>query len=513
MDSEATRATLDQIRGITSDEAGCASPFRASEAARRARHAHVSVVEAAGARATDGAPQGCRTSPHRVRLSCDEDATFLGFGAQYNATDQRGEAFDLFVEEQGIGRTGGLPLMGNAHSTYFPVPYWLDARGFGVAHRDRGRVSGGHVCADDMESDARGSAQHAGGRPGAAARTRARATSSAVGRPLDRSRSPPAWGFGPWLGIRGARTTCWPGADAAEAAQVPPTALWAGGLDGKREFVTSGEDVGVQYRWTADDVLYPDLAGMIETLHGRGIRFLGYANPFVQLDPPRSDHAADAIEAGHWSPSIPTEALRVSRRRPRAARSPGPPPTGHGRVHQRLPAHDDHHLRHGWTAGWRTSASGAHIDAVLSTGRDPMLAHNTFPTEWHQLSREVFEEERPDGDWAVFTRSGWAGEQGVAQIVWIGDQEADFLPSDGLPTVVPAMINLGLTGMPFVTRDIAGFSGGPSTKELWLRWCEAGRVPAHHPLRTKASALAPRTGTGTAATPRPPATSGASRAS
>jgi alpha-glucosidase (family GH31 glycosyl hydrolase) len=35
-------------------------------------------------------------------------------------------------------------------------------------------------------------------------------------------------------------------------------------------------------------------------------------------------------------------------------------------------------------------------------------------------------------------------------------------------------LNLGLSGLPFVTHDIAGFSGGPSTKELYLRWTELG---------------------------------------
>jgi alpha-glucosidase len=39
---------------------------------------------------------------------------------------------------------------------------------------------------------------------------------------------------------------------------------------------------------------------------------------------------------------------------------------------------------------------------------------------------------------------------------------------------VPAMLNLGLSGVPYVTHDIAGYSGGPSTKELWFRWTELG---------------------------------------
>jgi alpha-glucosidase len=62
-------------------------------------------------------------------------------------------------------------------------------------------------------------------------------------------------------------------------------------------------------------------------------------------------------------------------------------------------------------------------------------------------------------------------------IHWIGDQETDWSETDGLPTVVPAMLNLSLSGIPFVTHDIAGFSGTvapPSTKELYQRWTELG---------------------------------------
>ena len=84
------------------------------------------------------------------------------------------------------------------------------------------------------------------------------------------------------------------------------------------------------------------------------------------------------------------------------------------------------------------------------------------------------DELRPDGDFVVFGRSGFTGVQRVSQVHWVGDQEATFSPYDGLPTVVPAMLSLGLSGVPFVTHDIAGFSGGPSTKELFLRWTELG---------------------------------------
>lgn len=470
VDTELSRATLDEVTGITTDDEGVHIALRSSEQRTVRGVLDVSVVvagETTRARLTVGGLPDFTTT--ELSLACASDATFLGFGAQYNATDQRGEAFDLFVEEQGIGRTGGLPITGNTHSTYFPVPYWLDARGFGVALETEARVSV-NVCAADAQvmRVSVHSAQPADlllfHGPTAPDVIRE------VGDHFGRSQSPPAWGFGPWVGIQGGTTAVLGEADALEAAQVPFTALWAQDWTGKRTFVTGNEDVGVQYRWTADDVLYPDLAGMISTLHGRGIRFLGYANPFVQLNLP--DHAQDMIDMGLVALNSDGEPYEFTSPAVSPAVSPDftNPATGEY-IKGFLRAMITTYGMDGWMADF---GEWAPVDAVLSNGRDPMLAHNTFPTEWHALSREVFEEERPDGDWAVFTRSGWAGEQGTAQIVWIGDQEANFLPSDGLPTVVPAMINLGLTGMPFVTHDIAGFSGGPSTKELWLRWCELG---------------------------------------
>ena len=76
-------------------------------------------------------------------VRCDAAAGFHGFGAQYNATDQRGEAFRLFVSEQGLGRDPNLaplPVNGGPHTTYFPMPYFVDPRGFGALVRTAQRV-------------------------------------------------------------------------------------------------------------------------------------------------------------------------------------------------------------------------------------------------------------------------------------------------------------------------------------------------------------------------------------
>lgn len=401
-------------------------------------------------------------------IACDDEARFYGFGEQYNAADQRGEQFGLFVTEQGIGREPDKPpfgINGGRHTTYFPMPYWLDARGHGVLVRTSQRVLV-DLCATDeavawIELDA--------GEPlellvfhGPTPLDVIRQLSDEVGRPT----APPSWAYELWIGAQGGRDAIVAEADALEAANIPAGVLWVQDWTGQRDNLDGGS--GVQYRWTADDALYPDLSGMIGELEGRGYRFLGYANPFIDpglMHYPEMEAQGLLIQtetgitydffAPNGSSSHPDLTNEATREY----------------IKGFLRAMVQDLGMDGWMADF---GEWNPVDAVLSDGRDPIAHHNEFPIEWHRLWREVMDELRPDGDFVVFARSGFTGVQAVSQVHWIGDQEADFSPHDGLPTVVPAMLNLGISGVPFVTHDIAGFSGGPSTKELFMRWVELG---------------------------------------
>jgi len=403
-----------------------------------------------------------------VPLRCDDEASFYGFGEQYDATEHRGEALSLWVSEQGIGRdpTGPkLPLNGDAHTTYFPMPWFLDARGFGVLALTDHRTEV-DVCAREAEV---AWMEVIDGAPlelrvfhGPAPLDVVRQLGDEVGRPPP----PPAWAWRPWIGAQGGREAILAEADALEAAQIPVGVLWVQDWTGIRP--NFGGGFGVEYRWLADEELYPDLAGMIAELAARDLRFLSYANPFVVPTLEHWDEMAAAgllvaNEAGepfqHLAPNgfsgLPDLTQEAARE--------------YVREHLRAMVSD--YGMDGWMADF---GEWLRLDSVLADGRDPAAFHDLYPIEWQQLSREVMDELRPDGDWVVFARSGWTGAQGVTMVYWVGDQEATWSPHDGLPTVVPAMLSLGLSGVPVVTHDIAGFSGGPSTKELWQRWTELG---------------------------------------
>ena len=69
----------------------------------------------------------------------------------------------------------------------------------------------------------------------------------------------------------------------------------------------------------------------------------------------------------------------------------------------------------------------------------------------------------------LLTRSAYPGIQRYA-FMWTGDNKASW---DNLAQVVPMVLNLGLSGMPYSGSDIGGFSASPSA-ELFTRWLQLG---------------------------------------
>lgn len=73
------------------------------------------------------------------------------------------------------------------------------------------------------------------------------------------------------------------------------------------------------------------------------------------------------------------------------------------------------------------------------------------------------------------SRCAWAGSQKYGAAVWSGDIHSSF---EALRTQVRAGLNIGLSGIPWWTTDIGGFSGGdpddPKFRELLIRWFQYG---------------------------------------
>ncbi len=398
-----------------------------------------------------------------VPARCDADGTFHGFGEQYHTIDQRGEAFPMLVSEQGIGRDGSVPFYsGDRHTTYFPMPYWLDARGFGVLVDTHHRVEV-DLCASDPD---RAWVEVVDDAPvelvifhGDTPLDVITQLGDRVGRPT----APPDWAFGPWICTQGGTDAVLQQADLLAAEGIPATALWVQDWTGSA--VNIGGGYGVNYRWEPVD----GVDALIDELHARGFKVLGYVNPFV--DPNLPNHYDEMAAAGMLPLDADGEPYLFFGPRGQMTQADLTNPATQDYIRERLVAAVTEVGLDGWMADF---AEWLPLDAVVHDGSDGVVAHNRAPEDWQRLTREAMAIARPDGDWVMFARSGWTGVHAVAQIHWAGDQEADFHDTDGLPTVVPAMLTMGLSGQPFTTHDVAGFSGGPSTPELYRRWTELG---------------------------------------
>ncbi|MDH3202149.1 MAG: hypothetical protein OEM15_14755 [Myxococcales bacterium] len=489
------------VESVANDESGATVQYANADRTRQATLTAKAVSEEASEFRLELV--GAAADSIAVGVRCDEEGTFHGFGEQYNATNQRGEKFQLLVAEQGNGRNGSGGIAGDKHTTYFPMPYYVDARGFGVLF-DTKRLVEVDLCATDQDI---AWIEVVSGAPvvwrvfhGPTPVHVIRQLGDLVGRPAQ----PPLWAYSLWIGSQGGRDAVLGEVDALEAANIPVSAMWVQDWGGVR--INFGGGLGVRYVWEPREVCipedfcsgredcsvcYPEFGEMVSGLHDRGYRFLTYVNPFIVRDPGLIGGVDQRFSA--------MEEMGLLVKAPVGAGHPECGDTYCPLVDPNIPEINGHPdfsnlatvdfiaeslaniVRDYGVDGWMADfGEWIPLDAVASDGSDGVERRNAFPIDWQRATREAMEAVRPDGDWVMFARSGFTGVQSVAQIHWAGDQETNWSDLDGLPTVVPALINLGLAGQPFVTHDIAGFDAGfaeedgPSTKELYQRWTELG---------------------------------------
>jgi alpha-glucosidase len=139
------------------------------------------------------------------------------------------------------------------------------------------------------------------------------------------------------------------------------------------------------------------------------------------------------------------------------------------------------HVRQ-WLADWGLSGlwndmnepatkdmSGPVMDA-LHGGLPHASARNTYALQMARATYDGLLAHDPDSRPFILTRAAFSGAQRVAAL-WGGDNHAVW---EHLAASLPLLMNLGLSGMPFVGVDIGGFGGDSVSGELLARWTQAG---------------------------------------
>ncbi len=164
-------------------------------------------------------------------------------------------------------------------------------------------------------------------------------------------------------------------------ARVSP--VWCQDWSGENRTVMGKQ---VWWNWEADGKLYPDLKGAIEKLNARGVRFLGYINPYLvkgsrlyELCRERGWLIARAGGDIYHIKSTTFDAGMLDLTNPETVRF----------IKDELIKKNMLDLgMSGWMADFGEYLP---VDCVLHEG-DPALLHNRWPVLWARINREAIEE-------------------------------------------------------------------------------------------------------------------------
>lgn len=410
---------------------------------------------------------------NRVALEadCDTDDHFLGLGAHAFDVDHVGEAFGLWVSEPGIGKSDedSYPddwfLTGTRHSSSYPVPLLLrpqQAHALTALTPARVEVD---LCKTNPDRFRVTTWDDRSVRFGLTSGDGPLEVVETVNREIfGLPALPPAWAFAPWNDAIRGQDRVRDVADTIREADAPSSVIWTEDWKGGKENAVGYHLTG---EWFLDETLYPDAEALAQDLEDAGFKWFAYFAPFLEED------------TVTWDEAIAADVVIKT--------ASGEPYTFNGPTFQQFSMLDltlqegqDFAVTRmqaaldagfdGWMADY---AEWLPVDAVLASGADAMRVHNDYPRLWQQANLVA-----QDGyDATFFARSGWVATQGLAPIVWAGDQRTSFDPDDGLPTILPLGLGLSASGVPVYTHDIAGYQSignDPSDRELWFRWAALG---------------------------------------
>lgn len=370
-----------------------------------------------------------------------------------------GESFGPLVKNGGFQRLWLQEAFGNSSpASYKQVPFWVSTRGAGVFVHTSHAV-GVHV--GDLDHSALSltvedtSSLDLFVLAGSPAEVLPRYT-ALTGAPA----VPPQWSFGLWM----SRITY------RSQEQVEAVA------DDLREHRIPCDVLHVDTGWFRQEYVcdlafdpgrFPDVPAMTSRLRARGLRVSLWQWPHVNV---QSSLFAEGLAGGHLvrrtsghtylqPGGYGEDAAVIDHSSPAAA-------AWIGGKYARL-------FAQGVAAIKVDYGEGTPPDAVWA-GVAPEAAHNLYPLLYARTVWDATVAAHGEQGAVLWARAAWAGSQRFP-VHWSGDGVARF---EDLPAVLRGMLSLGLSGFPFSSHDIGGFTGWPSP-ELYVRWAQLGMFSSH----------------------------------
>ena len=417
----------------------------------------------------DGGAPAVRYNKTSWGFALPEDEHFFGLGERFATFDHRGWSLYSYAEEGALGGGEGTPpgpenpYPTGPSMTYFPVPFFLSSRGYGL-----------HVNTDYR------SELHLGSELPDAWRVAVNAQRIALtvyvhddpfetldqftadtGRPI----IPAPWVFGP-------RRRLGPGSRVPDAGvewevmrerKLPLT-----GIDDATHFLPALSQVGREQ----------ELRDWTQLLHANGFKALAYNNPYVAQNHPNA--AADFafgesngffIKDPEGKPALVTLISGTPLQVAMIDFTSEAATAWYRSLLQRT-------VDFGYDGWMHDFGEYVPRNGRLADGRRGDALHNPYPRLSAQAARDVLQAAKPD-DHLFFVRAGYTGSQAVVPAVWGGDAEVSFDETQGIPSTIRSGLNLALVGVPYWGSDGTGFKcigNAPRDKEVFVRWLELEAV-------------------------------------
>jgi alpha-glucosidase len=403
------------------------------------------------------------------RLHAEPAEHVWGCGEQMSYFDLRHRRFPLWTSEPGVGRDKSTAITqradaeghagGDYYTTNYPQPTYLTSRRLAVHAETTAYSVFDFTAAEHHELEIWGETDRLEFFTSESYIGLVGQLSTRFGRP---PRLPDWIMQGAVIGLKDGPNS-FHRLETFLQAGVAVSALWCEDWAGVRQ-TSFGTRLFWDWRWSA--TRHPDLPGRIVALREQGIRFMGYANPYLCTDGslfPQAEalgHLALNAEGGTYHVDFGEfDAGIIDFTKPEAAEW-----------------FADSVLRRemldlgmsGWMADFGEYLP---VDAILAHGSATDL-HNAWPTMWAKVNADATQD-APDA--VFFMRAGYTGTQRYNRLLWAGDQCVDFSRHDGIGTVITGALSSGLLGNPYHHSDIGGYTslfGLVRTPELLMRWTE-----------------------------------------
>ena len=228
------------------------------------------------------------------------------------------------------------------------------------------------------------------------------------------------------------------------------------------------------FRWCDfewDGAVFPDPEGLIEKLHGRGLRVCVWINPYVAQDSPlfregmERGYLVRRTDGGVWQTDLWQAGMGLV-----DFTNPGARSWYRDKLKKLLDQGVD---------CFKTDF-GERIpvrDIAWHDGSDPVRMHNYYALLYNESVFSLLEEVRGKGEAVVFARSASAGGQRMP-VHWGGDNFATY---NSMADTLRAGLSLAASGFGFWSHDISGFED-TAPADVYKRWCAFGLLSSHSRL-------------------------------